>query len=511
MATALYVGAGLGGAFCTSPAAAHSFGPVYTLPLPFWMYAWGAAATVLLSFVLAGLLLRPGASSGMDRIVEGWRLPWPRRGRPRFDTSHDTDRAAATSPPGRSTGAIIALRCARIVGVLLLALCVGAGFVGTPYSPANISMTLFWVLFVVGVFYLVALLGDGYAPVNPWHTLGRLAERMLRPHRPGPVASTATVPATGNEWPAVFLLLLFVGWELFGRVNPPKLATGLSLYSVLLVAGSVIFGTRVWIQRAEIFGRICHLLGSQSLLVRRPHGWYLRPPMLGAEQLPRPSLALTLFLLAWLATTAFDGLHQTVLYHRWYFTDAHRLLLHTWSGEGLRAAYPWMQQHLIYWHLLGLTLMPLLYAAVYATCLGVGRWLAGGGPGVVEQMRTLAPSLIPIALVYHAAHYAPLLQTQGVKIVALISDPFGWGWNLFGTARWMQRTIIPDVSDVWRMQLALIILGHVAGVIVAHRLALRLYGHSRGALLNQLPMLVWMIGLTVFGLWVLSLPTVNTR
>jgi hypothetical protein len=36
------------------PALAHGLGRPYNLPVPFWLYAWGAAAALLVSFVVAG-------------------------------------------------------------------------------------------------------------------------------------------------------------------------------------------------------------------------------------------------------------------------------------------------------------------------------------------------------------------------------------------------------------------------------------------------------------------------
>ena len=102
--------------------------------------------------------------------------------------------------------------------------------------------------------------------------------------------------------------------------------------------------------------------------------------------------------------------------------------------------------------------------------------------------------------------YYTLLQTQGVKIIQLVSDPFGFGWNLFGTADWMQRTIIPDAGTVWHVQVGLIVLGHIISVYLAHCVALRLFGTRREAAISQLPMLVLMIGLTASGLWILSQP-----
>ncbi|MFX4682039.1 hypothetical protein ABTB34_21550, partial [Acinetobacter baumannii] len=79
-----------------------------------------------------------------------------------------------------------------------------------------------------------------------------------------------------------------------------------------------------------------------------------------------------------------------------------------------------------------------------------------------------------IVLVYHVSHYYTLLVTQGTQLLPLLSDPFGRGWNLFGTATWLRRPIIPEAGTVWHAQVGLIVLGHVISVWLAHVEALRL-------------------------------------
>ena len=59
-----------------STALAHSFGQSYRLPVPLWLYAWGAVAALMLSFVVAVYFLRAGpggsaASRGL-RLSGGW-------------------------------------------------------------------------------------------------------------------------------------------------------------------------------------------------------------------------------------------------------------------------------------------------------------------------------------------------------------------------------------------------------------------------------------------------------
>ena len=52
-------------------AAAHGFGRLYNLPVPFWLYAWGATAALLVSFLLVlYFVARPvGASAVTARAL----------------------------------------------------------------------------------------------------------------------------------------------------------------------------------------------------------------------------------------------------------------------------------------------------------------------------------------------------------------------------------------------------------------------------------------------------------
>ncbi len=126
-------------------------------------------------------------------------------------------------------------------------------------------------------------------------------------------------------------------------------------------------------------------------------------------------------------------------------------------------------------------------------------------PSYRDYFIRYAYALLPIALFYHVAHNAEHLLMEGPKVIAMISDPFGWGWNLLGTASW---TIPPLISleKLWIVQVLLVLVGHVYSLWVAHRTSLRLFGSSRAALRSQLPMLAGMIAFSVFSLWLLKQP-----
>jgi hypothetical protein len=151
-----------------------------------------------------------------------------------------------------------------------------------------------------------------------------------------------------------------------------------------------------------------------------------------------------------------------------------------------------------------LWLSPFIYFAIYLLFI----WMTTGRDSRLrEQALLFGYSLVPIAFVYNLSHYFTLLLTDAPRLVSLISDPFGAGVDLFGTAQFVRQPLNPPPAQfVWHFQVGLILLGHVVSVYLAHAQALRIFPEGRKALQSQFPMLVLMIILTSVGLWILSLP-----
>jgi hypothetical protein len=152
---------------------------------------------------------------------------------------------------------------------------------------------------------------------------------------------------------------------------------------------------------------------------------------------------------------------------------------------------------------IGLVFMVLFVAGLYrlgvAGMAGIG---AGHDPG--ELGRRFAHSLIPIALAYVVAHYFSLLAYQGQAMAALASDPLGNGSDLFGTASATIDYNVITATGVWYVQVAALVLGHAAGLTLAHDRALVVYRRARDATRSQYWMLAVMVGFTSLGLWLLS-------
>jgi hypothetical protein len=157
----------------------------------------------------------------------------------------------------------------------------------------------------------------------------------------------------------------------------------------------------------------------------------------------------------------------------------------------------------------GLALFAVAFVAVYRF---FAWWMAVAAGGEIAAA-TVAPlfvlSLVPIAIAYHLAHYFSYLLIQGQLVIRLGSDPFGFGWNLLGTAHYRPGIGIVGARFAWYLAVIAIVLGHIVAVAIGHTIALREYSTRRAALRSQLPMLVLMVGYTMVSLWIIAQPIVE--
>jgi hypothetical protein len=128
----------------------------------------------------------------------------------------------------------------------------------------------------------------------------------------------------------------------------------------------------------------------------------------------------------------------------------------------------------------------------------------GRGGDATELSRRFVHSLIPIALAYVVAHYFSLLVYQGQAMAFLISDPLGDGSDLLGTATATINYNVIGANGVWYVQVFALVLGHAAGLTLAHDRALVVYDRVRDATRSQYWMLAVMVAYTSLGLWLLS-------
>ena len=134
-------------------------------------------------------------------------------------------------------------------------------------------------------------------------------------------------------------------------------------------------------------------------------------------------------------------------------------------------------------------------------CVAAAR-MGGEGSSPRRVAARFAHTLVPIAFAYAFAHYFTLVLFEGQGIISAVSDPLGLGWDLFGT-RGYRISFFLGPLPVWYVQVAVIVLGHVAGVVLAHDRALSDF-QGAGAVRSQYAMLMLMVLLTGLGLFILA-------
>lgn len=496
------------------PVFAHGFGQTYTLPVPLSYFLVGAAATVALSFVVVGFFLRGGQATHGYPAYNLLRLRW--------------FKSTLASP--------IFLWFLGACAVFLLLLVFVTAFGGTNRPIENISPTFVWIVWWVGMGYIVALLGNAWVLVNPWkvsydwfeQVFARKPKKGKRTGKRTRTPFAMRYPAGWDIWPAVALFLLFAWLENVynGAAVPQKLGIIVLIYSLITWGGMYLFGKHVWLSRGEAFSVLFGLFSRFSPTEVRvkdtracrdcevecspaaegcvdcyacferaapeQREFNLRPFAVGLARLGRISTATLVFVVLTLATVTFDGLNETSAWNsvQRFFQDR--------MGFGVADAV----------NTVGLLAVPAAFLVVYFGFSWLMKRVSGTGASVTELARVFVFSLVPIALAYNVAHYISLLAVQGQLIIPLSSDPFGYGWDLFGTASYRVNLLVINAKFLWFTSIAVIVLGHIIAVYIAHLVALRQMENPSRALRSQYPMLLLMVGYTATSLWIIAQPIV---
>jgi hypothetical protein len=124
-----------------------------------------------------------------------------------------------------------------------------------------------------------------------------------------------------------------------------------------------------------------------------------------------------------------------------------------------------------------------------------------------STVAAFALTLVPIALVYNAAHNYSYVVVQSQYIVPLLNDPLQKGWHLWPAAVAFEPSFaLAQASTVWYAQIVLIVVGHIVAVLLSHLRANATFKSAQRALLSQYPMLLLMVAYTFTSLWILAQP-----
>ena len=471
------------GCWCAETGA-HGFGQRFDLPLPLWLWLTGAGLTIVVTFAAVAALARG------SRLSAGY-------------PSADLLRYA----PVRVLAGPWPIAFIRALGAALFALTIAAGLFGAQDAYANLITTMVWVIWWVGCAFVCALVGNVWALANPLATVFAAFEWTYAKLTHGrALARALPYPQWLGAWPGVLLFLCFVWAELVWEHNdvPANLARALIAYAVVTWIGMFTFGREVWLAHGEAFAIAFGILARFAPLALTGSRLELRPPGTGLIAARPVCVSLTAFALLMLASVTYDGFLETPLNQK---------LATAMHGSPAAAALLFEASE---WGLDETQIVATLTLIVFACGFIALYWLAaalmthatGRAVSVHAAAGWFVMTLVPIAVAYHLAHYFSLLLTAGQFIIPLASDPFGFGWNLLGTAHYKVDLAIVSPYVLWYGAVALIVIGHVIAVVLAHLTATRAFADARSAFVSQLPMMVLMVAYTASSLWILAQPIV---
>ena len=444
------------GAVASPPVLLAHTGGAAALDLPPWLLGYGAAAIVLV--VTAGLRGRLVVAAARDDDPGAATPPG------------DDDRAPVERPPRAAPLAIVG----RVAGLGGLGLVLTAALAGPAASAANLAPSAVLVVWWVGLPTACAVAGDVMAWLDPFGTLAAAVRRALgrgTPTRRSPVGLLAAT-AAGS-------LAAFTWWALayHGAREPAALGWFLAGYTALAVAAGTVWGP-TWPRAGEGFGALSSGLAAARRTTPEASAGPARPP----------TAVLLAVVAVWAGGLAFDLFSGT---RAWVELAGSAS---GWARTGRATA--------------------CLAVAVAVAALAVLATVRAAGPpdreaddggegdsdGAARRDRRPAPVARALALAWLAAvagavvaHGITLLLVDGQVTLALVSDPLGRGWDLFGTADRAVDYSPLSPGVVGTAQVVVATAGGVWGAVAASR-TLRL-ARRHGLPARRAVRALWVAGL----------------
>lgn len=453
-----------------------------------------------------------------------------------------------------------AFRLIQIPVAALFMLIIAAGLLGTQVGGRNIATVLTWVIWWVLLVFVIIFFGKIWCTVCPWNAIaGWIQRKSLWKKRNDSFTLNKEWPRQlRNIYPATAFFVLLTWLELGYNVTySPRYTAYLGLLMLsLAVISAVIFERRAFCRYACLVGRVSGLYSLFAATeLRRKSGHICnricRPtPVKNATQLkgaardcdggndkgypcptfeyPRTMNSNTYCILCFecvkscrhgnisfnirpfatdlmnlkktrkdeaylalvmLSMTIFHGLTMIPQWH--FFTEK----LERLTGLGYYGSFTL--------GMAGALILPVAF--YYLLCL-FSKVLSGDKDISVKQIFvSYSYPLLPIALFYHLAHNSMHFFTEAQKIVPVLSDPFGWGWNLLGTATWTLKPIM-SLFTVWKLQIFLVLIGHIYGIYIASKIARITFEDTGQAVRSLIPQLMVLVGFSVISLVLLAQP-----
>ena len=438
--------------------------------------------------------------------------------------------------------------------VFVFVLVIVAGLFGSQDPSRNIAPVLTWNIWWMGLIFFAFFAGEIWCTVCPWMAIPDWVKRLSAklPGRDRPLGLEKKWPkAWKTLYPAIFFFLVLTWLELAYEAPYRPALTALMGLAMVAAAGATLFvyERKGFCRYVCPVGRVTGAYGTTGMLeIRRkdsqickscqtkdcfhgnerglpcpthefmgamnensyctmcteclktcPHdniGINVRAPMADLMGPHRKRLDEAWLLLVIFIVTIFHGLAMIPLWTRDLVPPA-RDAVEAWVGR---------DPGYLLTNTVGMFFFLAVSVGVYLGACWVAKKASGNLLyGLKSYFIAFAYPLLPVALAYHLAHNALHFFYEGSKLVRLISDPFGWGWDLFGTARSPLTMVVP-IEYLWVSQVVMVVLGNFAAIWLVNRVGYRMFGNRRQAFRGTVPMVIFVALLSIGAMWLLSQP-----
>ena len=420
----------------------------------------------------------------------------------------------------------------RLPAVLLLVLVVFAGFFGIQNSNKNLATISIWVIWWSLLIISLALFGRIWCLMCPFGAIGDWVQRRTF------YKQTSDTFSLNRKWPAKFrnlslaaLFFLLITWAdfQFNLVNSP-LNTSYFIVALLglIVIISILFERRSFCRYVcpitgliglySMFaplelrakeketcktckekycisgnenGYACPVFEYPGTMDKNTHSFNIRSFAGDLFTLTKTRMDEALFILVLLGVTIFQAL---VMIRPWA-GFARDLMIYT------GASYDSVRFILF----IAAAVFPvLIYSIAIAIAIAISK-LFDQKIIFKDLITVYAYSIIPLGLMMHLSHNIRHLLEEGTGIIPVLSDPFGFGWNLFGTSGYMPAPL-PGSNNILLIQWLLLLIGLGFSVSIGKNISRRMF---RGNNCAYIPVLIFVFIFFVFNLWVLGQPIMH--
>ena len=346
----------------------------------------------------------------------------------------------------------------KLFGIIILFLLVAPGIFGNESSKTSIAPLILWVFLWIGVPVLGLLFGDIYSKFNPLNLFS------LKSDKPESV---------------YFACILFIGltwFELVWRKPGNPLNIAIVLITLFICVNLLRYFLKKSLIEVDPLLLLHYLYSKLKLFNSRP---YFRSLLDNIGNLAKLR-GIEYFVLLMIGTVTYDGLRETTF---WY------------NQFGSRTDDMGFSTMMFLIMNLG-TILFYRFACFFAIKVG------GSDLELNHVSNLFGHTMLPIAFAYHVTHYLTLLLFESQTFFYRFNDPIGIGMNVLNVEEPTINYFIEPLV-IWVIQVVVTLLGHMLSVVLAHDLAVKLFGHQQSDK-TQYIFLFITVALTLQALFVLS-------